>query len=151
MADQEILDSIPHRPPFLFVDRVVEQKERGIVCARKFDGNEDFYKGHYPNAPLTPGVLLCESVFQTAAVYLVKKARAAGTADFENRTPVLCRVENAKFKSMVFPGDEIFIEVSEIDELSGFYHMSGTVKTARGVALQIKFAITMLDKEPARQ
>lgn len=147
MADQEILDCIPHRPPFLFVDKAIAMKENGIVCSRKFDGNEDFYRGHYPNAPLTPGVLLCESVFQTASVYLVKKAQAAGTAGFENRTPVLCRVENAKFKSMVFPGDEITIEVSEGDQLSGFFHMSGMVKTERGVALQIKFAITMLEKK----
>lgn len=146
-AEQEILDCIPHRPPFLFVDKIVEMREDGIVCSRTFDGGEGFYKGHYPNAPLTPGVLLCESVFQAASVYLVKKARLSGTDGMEDRTPVLCRIESARFKSMVFPGDEILIEVRDGEKLSGFYTMTGTVKTARGLALQIKFVITMLAKK----
>ncbi len=144
---EEVLQAIPHRPPFLFIDKVVETRDNGIVCSRAFRADEKFYEGHYPNAPLTPGVLLCESVFQAAAIFLVKKARASGDADFAKRTPVLCRIENAKFKGMVFPGDEILIEVKEIEKLSGFYYMSGNASCAGKPVLQIKFALAMLEKK----
>ena len=74
----EIIDLIPHRPPFLFVDRIVSQSADGLVAARTWRAEEDFYQGHYPGAPITPGVLLCEAVFQSAACYLALKARSAG-------------------------------------------------------------------------
>lgn len=142
----EVLQAIPHRPPFLFIDKVVENRPDGIVCARTFRADEKFYEGHYPNAPLTPGVLLCESVFQAAAIYLVKKARASGDADFAGRTPTLCRIENARFRGMVFPGDEAVIEVKDDEAHAGFYYLHGTVKMHGKVALQIKFVLAMLEK-----
>jgi len=144
---EEVLQAIPHRPPFLFIDKVVETRPDGIVCSRIFRADEKFYEGHYPNAPLTPGVLLCESVFQAAAIYLVKKAESSGDAKFANRTPVLCRIENAKFKGMVFPGDEVVIEVKDGETLAGFYYLSGTVRSGGKVVLQIKFALAMLEKK----
>ncbi len=144
---EEVLKAIPHRPPFLFIDKVVETRADGIVCSRTFRADEKFYEGHYPNAPLTPGVLLCESVFQAAAIYLVKKAQSGGDAAFANRTPVLCRIENAKFKGMVFPGDEILIDVKDGETLAGFYYLTGTVRSAGKVVLQIKFALAMIEKK----
>lgn len=144
---EEVLKAIPHRPPFLFIDKVVETRADGIVCSRTFRADEKFYEGHYPNAPLTPGVLLCESVFQAAAIYLVKKAQASGDAAFANRTPVLCRIENAKFKGMVFPGDEILIDVKDGETLAGFYYLTGTVRSAGKIVLQIKFALAMIEKK----
>lgn len=143
----EVLEAIPHRPPFLFIDKVDAIRDDGITCSRTFRQDEKFYEGHYPNAPLTPGVLLCESVFQAAAIYLSKKAKAAGNADFSALTPVLCRIENAKFKGMVFPGDEIVIEVKAGEKLAGFHYLSGSVKRAGKPVLLIKFAITMLEKK----
>lgn len=144
---EEVLQAIPHRPPFLFIDRVIETRENGIVCSRTFRADEKFYEGHYPNAPLTPGVLLCESVFQAATIYLVKKAETSGDAAFANRTPVLCRIENAKFKGMVFPGDEVIIEVKDGETLAGFYYLSANVKCKGKPVLQIKFALAMLEKK----
>lgn len=76
----------------------------------------------------------------------MKKAQASGDADFANRTPVLCRIENAKFKGMVFPGDEIVIDVKEGETLSGFYYLSGNVRSGGKIVLQIKFALAMLAK-----
>lgn len=146
---EEVLQAIPHRPPFLFVDKVLENRTDGIVCSRTFRADEKLYDGHYPNAPLTPGVLLCESVFQAAAIYLVKKARASGDADFAKRTPVLCRIENAKFKGMVFPGDEAIIEVADGETHAGFYYLSGNVKVGGKTVLQIKFALAMIAKKDA--
>ena len=62
-----VTDLIPHRPPFLFVDEIVSHDDLGLVAKRTWRAEEDFYRGHYPGAPITPGVLLCEAVFQTAA------------------------------------------------------------------------------------
>ena len=142
----EVLQAIPHRPPFLFIDEVLETREDGITCSRTFRADEKFYEGHYPNAPLTPGVLLCESVFQAAAIHLVKKARASGDADFSSRTPVLCRIENAKFKGMVFPGDKVTIDVKDAETLAGFYYLTGSVKRDGKTVLMLKFALAMIEK-----
>ena len=77
----------------------------------------------------------------------MKKAQSSGNADFANRTPVLCRIENAKFKGMVFPGDEIIIDVKDGETLAGFYYLSGNVKSKGKTVLQIKFALAMLEKK----
>ncbi len=143
---EEVLRSIPHRPPFLFVDKVIEMRADGITCSRTWRADEKFYEGHYPNAPLTPGVLLCESVFQTAAIYLVQKAQSAGE-DLSKRTPVLCRIENAKFKGMVFPGDEVLIDVTEEERMAGFCQLRGVCRREGKVVLQLKFTLAMVEKD----
>lgn len=143
---QEVLDTIPHRPPFLFVDEIVELRENGATCSRTLRADEFFYAGHYPENPITPGVLLCESVFQTGAIYLAKKLQADGT-DAAAKTPVLCRIEEAKFKNMVFPGDTITIEVSFVEKLQDFYFMSGKVLKEGKVVLTIRYALALIDRK----
>ena len=59
-ATNEVLGRIPHRPPFLFIDEIVAEGPEGLVARRTWRPEEDFYQGHYPGAPITPGVLLCE-------------------------------------------------------------------------------------------
>lgn len=142
---QEVLDTIPHRPPFLFVDEIVELRENGATCRRTLRAEEFFYQGHYPQNPITPGVLLCEAVFQTGAIYLVKKLQAAGE-NAEGKTPVLCRIEEAKFKNMVFPGDTITIEVTMGEKMQSFYFMSGKVLKDGKAVLTIRYALALLDK-----
>ena len=75
---QAVTDLIPHRPPFLFVDEIVSETADSLTARRTWRAEEDFYKGHYPNAPITPGVLLCEAVFQTGALFMARQAQAAG-------------------------------------------------------------------------
>ncbi|MDR2863078.1 MAG: 3-hydroxyacyl-ACP dehydratase FabZ [Puniceicoccales bacterium] len=136
---QEIFNTIPHRPPFLFVDGIVEMRDDSITCTRTLRAEEPFYKGHYPGNPITPGVLLCEAVFQTGAIYLVKKIGNA-----ENKTPVLCRIEDAKFKNMVFPGDTLTIQVSMRERLQDFHFMSGKVLKDGKIVLTIRFALALI-------
>ncbi|MDR2982244.1 MAG: beta-hydroxyacyl-ACP dehydratase [Puniceicoccales bacterium] len=143
---QEVLDTIPHRPPFLFVDDIVELREQGATCRRTLRADEFFYQGHYPGNPITPGVLLCEAVFQTGAIYLVKKLQAEGS-DATGKTPVLCRIEEAKFKNMVFPGDTITIEVTMGEKMQSFYFMSGKILKDGKAVLTIRYALALINKQ----
>src|SRR3990172_10839333 len=102
MTFDAIKSAIPHREPFLLLDEIVEQTDSRIVCRKRFSGDEFWYRGHYPNFPLTPGVLLCEAAMQAGAVLLAKYA-----AESPCTVPVVTRMNNVKFRNMVRPGDTI--------------------------------------------
>jgi 3-hydroxyacyl-[acyl-carrier-protein] dehydratase len=142
---QAVLDTIPHRPPFLFLDRIDEVRADGATCSRTFRADEPFYAGHYPGNPITPGVLLCESVFQAGAIFLTKKLQSEGGAP-AGKTPVLCRIEEAKFKGMVKPGDTVSIEVKHVETLQQFHFMTGTVRRDGKAVLTIRFALALVDQ-----
>jgi len=141
---EDIYRTIPHRPPFLFIDKIIEVSEEGAVAERTIRGEEPHFEGHYPGNPLMPGVLLCEAVFQTAAVYMMKRFSSeigAGGA----KTPVLARIQEAKFKKMVRPGDIIRIETTFKETLSKFHFMRGKVLVEGKLALTVEFALALLD------
>ncbi len=136
-----VTDLIPHRPPFLFVDDVVSESADGLVARRKWRADEDFYRGHYPGAPITPGVLLCESVFQTGAVFLAKQALAAGAKPGAG-VPLLAKISDVRFRNPVYPGEETLIEVKKKEAMGGFTMMSGNVKKADGTrVLTVEFSV----------
>ena len=136
-----VTDLIPHRPPFLFVDDVVSESAEGLVARRQWRADEDFYRGHYPGAPITPGVLLCESVFQTGAVFLAKQALAAGAKPGAG-VPLLAKISDVRFRNPVYPGDETLIEVKKKEAMGGFTMMSGSVKKADGTrVLTVEFSV----------
>ncbi len=139
-VDPRILQLIPHRPPFLFVDEIVSESVDGLIARRTWRAEEDFYKGHYPNAPITPGVLLCESVFQTAAIFIAKQAMAAGGKPGEG-VPLLAKISDVRFRNPVYPGDCVTIEVKKKDSLAGFVMMSGTVKNGDKRILTVDFSV----------
>jgi 3-hydroxyacyl-[acyl-carrier-protein] dehydratase len=141
---QAVLDAIPHRPPFLFLDRIDEVRADGATCTRTFRADEPFFAGHYPGNPITPGVLLCEAVFQASAVFLTKKLQADGGVS-AGKTPVLCRIEEAKFKGMVKPGDTVSIDVKLVETLQQFHFMTGTVRRDGKAVLTIRFALALVD------
>ncbi|MDY6862003.1 MAG: 3-hydroxyacyl-ACP dehydratase FabZ family protein, partial [Thermodesulfobacteriota bacterium] len=105
---EEILKAIPHRPPFLFVDKIVELSDTRIKTTKLIDPEEPFFKGHFPGNPIMPGVLVCESIFQAGAILFSKIAGITG--DLAYGTPLLTRINQAKFKGMVKPGDLLEIE-----------------------------------------
>jgi 3-hydroxyacyl-[acyl-carrier-protein] dehydratase len=132
-----VTDLIPHRPPFLFVDEIVSESETGLVARRIFRADEDFYRGHYPGAPITPGVLLCEAVFQTGALYLARRMAGAGKP---KGVPLLAKINDVRFRNSVFPGETITIEVKMKDLLAGFYMMHGSVQSGEKRVLTVDFS-----------
>jgi 3-hydroxyacyl-[acyl-carrier-protein] dehydratase len=135
--------AIPHREPFLLVDEIVSQDERKIHCRKKFTGDEYFYRGHYPNFPLTPGVLLCEAGLQAGAILLSHQTSAAQGAGGARKVPVATRIDSVKFKRMVRPGETIDIEVELVERLADAYFMKAKVTCGGEVAARFEFACTV--------
>ena len=130
---QDFLQYIPHRPPFLFVDRVLEESGDTIKTEKKIAPKEPFLEGHYPGRPIMPGVLIFESIFQAGAIMIGKR-----TAN-EGKIPVLTRVNNIKLKHAVHPGDTMQIEVKLKDLVSTAAYMTGkaTVNGKTAVTLEV--------------
>lgn len=137
---QNVTDLIPHRPPFLFVDKIVSETADGLIASRTFRADEEFYAGHYPGSPITPGVLLCEAVFQTGALYMARQAQAAGAKPGEG-VPLLAKISEVRFRNPVYPGETVTIEVKKKESLGGFTMMSGSVKSGEKRVLTVDFAV----------
>jgi len=133
---------IPHRPPFLFVDEIVSETPGTLTAKRTWRAEETFYQGHYPGAPITPGVLLCESIFQAAALYMARQM-----PETSRGLPILARIENIRFRAPVFPGDTTLIEVSKKEIVAPFVFMSGIIRNAKNErVLTADFAVTFKPK-----
>lgn len=138
MSLDEVLAAIPHRPPFLLVDEIVERDERRIVCRKTFTGEEYFYAGHYPGQPITPGVLLCEAAMQAGAI-LVSQHIDAG----REGVPVATRMNDVRFKRVVRPGETIDIEATLTERLADAFFLQAKVTCGGKVAVRFEFACTL--------
>ena len=143
---EEIHRRIPHRPPFLFVDKIIEITNTGAKASLTIKPDFSFFEGHYPGNPIMPGVLLCESVFQTGAIFLADYLTDESLTD-ENITPVLSRIRDARFKRMVKPGDTIEISVTLGEKMGQFFTMSGEIRKGGKVALTISYALAMVRED----
>jgi len=145
-----VTDLIPHRAPFLFVDEIVSHTGEELVAKRTWRSEEDFYRGHYPGAPITPGVLLCEAVFQAAACFLALKARAAGAKPGEG-VPLIAKISDVRFRNPVYPGDCVVLSVRQKDALGGFTMMTGNIKKADGTrVMNVDFSVAWKTPEGAK-
>jgi len=135
--------AIPHRPPFLLLDRIVSINESQIVAeSTPRAGDELFsrvFKGHFPGHPITPGVLLCEMVFQAAAALLSHREQSALAG-----TPVLVRIRDARLKQMIKPDETLHIEASLEDQVSNAFYMKGTVKREGKVVVRVEFTCALI-------
>jgi 3-hydroxyacyl-[acyl-carrier-protein] dehydratase len=120
-AIQELL---PHRPPFLLVDRIIELEPRlRIVGVKQVTINEPFFLGHYPGAPVMPGVLIVEALAQVGAVLALREME-----DREKRIPLFSGINNARFRRPVVPGDTLVLEVTALRMGSRVQRMRGEAK-----------------------
>ncbi|MDA8774232.1 beta-hydroxyacyl-ACP dehydratase [Opitutales bacterium] len=140
---EDIHRRIPHRPPFLFIDNILEITDTGAKASLTVREDFSFFEGHYPGNPIMPGVLLCESVFQTGAIFLADYLKNQTLTD-DKVTPVLSRIRDARFKRMVLPGDQIEISVTIKDQVGQFYNLSGEIKNNNKTALTISFALALV-------
>jgi 3-hydroxyacyl-[acyl-carrier-protein] dehydratase len=108
---QEIMDFLPHRYPFLLIDRVVEfePKDR-LVAIKNVTMNELFFQGHFPGAPIMPGVLVIEAMAQAGAVLMMSEFE-----DRHSKLAVFTGIERAKFRRQIIPGDQLRIEVKVLN------------------------------------
>ncbi len=147
MATDEVLNAIPHRPPFLFVDEVVEETEDTLTARRYVPETEAFFQGHYPNNPIMPGVLISEAVFQTGAI-LMSRLFADKIKEDPTLVPVLSKITNARFKSIVRPGDTLLITAKYKESMSNFSFMDGSVKTEDGRrVMNVSFCVALAGAE----
>ena len=145
MATNEILQAIPHRPPFLFLDEVVERSENSLTAKRHVSDSEPFFEGHYPENPIMPGVLISEAVFQAGAVFLNSLLKEE-METHPNLVPVLTKIADARFRSIVRPGDDLIITVSLKEKMGGFIFMNGSVKNGRGQkVMNVTFSVALSD------
>jgi 3-hydroxyacyl-[acyl-carrier-protein] dehydratase len=135
---EQIEQVIPHRKPMLLVDEVLSQDEKLIRCRKTFSDDEFFLQGHFPNYPLVPGVILCECCLQSGAILLAQFTPQDGSV-----VPVATRIDGAKFKRMVRPGETVDIEVSLNDVVSNAYFMTGKVTVDGKLAARLDFACSV--------
>jgi len=134
----EIERLIPHRDPFLFVDRIVTRTADRIVCEWDVPADLDAFRGHYPAQPVLPGVLICELAFQSAACLLAPEAQATPGA-----VPVLTRIEDARFRRVVRPGETLRADVEVAQRVGPARYCRGTVACGGETVAQLAFTVLL--------
>jgi len=119
---EEIKKLIPHRDPFLFVDacEIITPGEHG-KSEKLFNVNEYFFKGHFPNNPIVPGVIIVEAMAQTAGIVVSYKLK-----EFEDKSVLFMSVNKAKFRKPIFPNEKVSFEVNFINSVRDVYKFEGT-------------------------
>lgn len=112
MDIKEIMEIIPHRYPFLLIDKVIKIDENKITAIKNVTANEYYFQGHFPTEPVMPGVLIIESLAQAGAVALLSKD------EFKGKIAYFAGINNAKFRRKVVPGDTLRLEV-ELTKIRG--------------------------------
>lgn len=121
MDVNQIMKVLPHRPPFLLVDNILEISENHIIAQKNVTMNEDFFKGHFPGKPIMPGVLQIEAMAQAGGVLFLNNV-----PDPENYLTFFAKIDNAKFKYPVVPGDTLIFKLELLSPIRrGIMHMKG--------------------------
>lgn len=142
MTRTEIEAAIPHRAPFLFVDRVVERTSDAITT--EWDVTPDLFafRGHYPGNPVLPGVLISEFTFQSAALLFSDPSTARSAP---NAVPVLTKIEDARFRQIVRPGATLSARVVTIERIANARYMQATVTSHGATVLKLRFTVALVE------
>ena len=140
---EEIEQLLPHRDPFLFLDKceIIEIGIKGIGY-RKFLPNEFFFKGHFPEMPIVPGVILVEALAQTAGIVVSK-----GFLNNKNKSVLFMSVSSAKFRKPVIPNDEINFNVHFLNKIKSVYKFQGEAKKGPDKVCDAVFSAMIMNKD----
>jgi 3-hydroxyacyl-[acyl-carrier-protein] dehydratase len=141
MDIKDIQNLLPHRYPFLLVDRII-QMETGTkaVGIKNVTINEEFFQGHFPNHPIMPGVLIIEALAQVAGILALHSGAATGKAVY------FLSIERAKFRKPVVPGDQLKLEVSILQQRGNVWKFSGNAFVEDKIAAESEFTAMVADK-----
>jgi beta-hydroxyacyl-ACP dehydratase FabZ len=142
MDIRKIMEMLPHRYPFLLVDRILEvQGTQKIVGLKNVTINEPFFQGHFPGHPIMPGVLIVEAMAQTGGLLLMEQV-----ADRENKVVYFMALDNVKFRKPVLPGDQLRMEVEMLQFRGKVARMKGTALVDGQVVSQAEMTACVVDK-----
>ena len=142
MDVMQIMEMIPHRYPFLLIDRVVDLKSNvSAVGIKNVTINEGFFQGHFKRQPVMPGVLIVEAMAQTAGVLVVHTLEGAAAG----KLVYFMSIDEARFRKPVFPGDTLRIHVEKERHRGNVWKFSGQAKVGEQLVAQARFAAMIMD------
>lgn len=144
MDINEILQYLPHRYPFLLVNRVLEIEEgKRILALKNVTMNEPFFPGHFPNHPVMPGVLIVEAMAQAAALLSFK---TMGVKPDENSVVLFAGIDNVRFKRQVVPGDQLLFDVEILQGKRNIYKYKGVARIGEQIAAEAELMCALKTK-----
>lgn len=142
MDIEQIKKILPHRYPFLLVDRVLEVDAESIKAYKNVSANEDFFNGHFPGQPIMPGVLQVEALAQAGAIMLMSQSD-----DPEETLMVFTGINKCKFRKQVVPGDQLMLEVELGSKKRNFVTMKGKATVDGKVACELEASAALVSRE----
>ena len=143
---QEIFDILPHRYPFLLVDRILEiEMGKRIVGIKNVTINESFFQGHFPGHPIMPGVLLLEAMAQTGGVLAMRSAEAEGM-NIKSKVIYFMTIDKVKFRKPVVPGDQVRFELDLIKSRSNIRGFKAQAMVDGAVVAEAELMAMIVDK-----
>jgi 3-hydroxyacyl-[acyl-carrier-protein] dehydratase len=140
MDVQAIMQHIPHRYPFLLVDRILElEPNKRVVGLKNVSMNEPFFQGHFPGTPIMPGVLILEAMAQTSGVLAIVSMEKSG----ENALMYFMGLDQVKFRKMVVPGDQLIMELEVLKQRKKIMKLAGTAKVDGQVVAEAQLMATI--------
>lgn len=142
MDINQIKRLLPHRPPFLFIDKILEVSDRHVVGVKNVTMNEGFFVGHFPNEPVMPAVIQIEAMAQAGGVFVLNTV-----PDPENYLTYFLKIDNARFKQKVVPGDTLVFYLELISPVRrGICHMQGTAYVGNKIVMEAELLAQIIKK-----